>query len=171
MRTETHFLSSRELFCLDAISTAFLWSFVNVIYKPWHNCSLQNRLQGPAFLLRACSPCSVFNKDVAYCVFQFMLQCPGPTCCTVTNQLLLNVWCVTSEHPTPSLKTCTPHRALFQVTTDAGWIREVGWATGNQLHQFPVLTTVPCTQGFLALFRAVFTAALLGWSLASYLPV
>lgn len=68
------FLILQWIFCLDAISTAFLWSFVNVIYKPLHNCSLQSRLQGPAFLLSDCRSRSVFNKDAAYCVFPFTLQ-------------------------------------------------------------------------------------------------
>lgn len=72
---------------------------------------------------------------------------------------MCDVW--HTEHPTPSLNTCTPPRAFLEVTTDPGWIREQGWATGIQLHQLPVLTTVSHTQGFLALFRAVFTAGLI----------
>lgn len=57
---------------------------------------------------------TVFNKDVAYCGFQFRLQGQWPTCCTVTNQLQHTCDGWHTEDPTPSLKTCTPLlRELF----------------------------------------------------------
>lgn len=108
------FLIFQWVFCLDVISTAFLWSFVNVIYKSLHNCSLQSRLQGPVFLLSACRPCSVFNKDVAECVcFVFFFHLCFSNCdpsCRITNQIVhpINWWMCdmwnTGDH-TPSLKT------------------------------------------------------------------
>lgn len=66
-------------FCRDAISTALFGSFVNVIYKSLHNCSLQSRLQGPACPFQTADHARCLIRMLQIVFFRFMLQWLWPT--------------------------------------------------------------------------------------------
>lgn len=66
-------------FCPDAISTALFGSFVKVIYKSLHNCSLQSRLQGPARPFQTADHARCLIRMLQIVFFRFMLQWLWPT--------------------------------------------------------------------------------------------
>lgn len=166
-------------FCRDAISTALFGSFVKVIYKSLHNCSLQSRLQGPACPFQTADHARCLIRMLQIVFFALCFSDYDPRCSimepdSTNSRKLLNVWyvkCRGSHSQFENLHSFS-HRAFLQVAADAGWTWEAGWSHTETAAWTPHIRNTLKHTGISGPVPSFLDAAvLLGWPLASHLLV